>query len=589
MKIQSISIKRFRSIMNLSLTIDDLSHYTTICGANNSGKTNVLRAIELFFKTNKYEPELDCPNHKFYGSRGQSVYPEITLTFQDGSDRYILKKQFDLNGIKSFTGKKNSDILTEDKINSFLSKIAFFYIPAININFPELINELIEEIYDIEYSNARFSGLKGELKAAFEDYIKGTLEILNNLATDINPVFQEFNENWEVGFEFSSDIKKFRDIISNDIEFYFNDKTNRNIDSKGSGLQRLGYILMYSKLIQRIKNKSTIILIDEPDIYLHEGLQIKLKLHLLNLTEKAQVFLTTHSKTFIDSYQLRNTFLLDIRIDEAIHYKRAGKDFYPVNTILIDLEESGGNRKIKEYLGIEPEENDILQDYNILVEGGCDKKFLTEFGNFFSISIPNIISTNGVTNFEKYIEFYNSFYTSKPNKPKLLVLYDNDEAGREVFKQITKRVDKGHFSQIEIISQFIPNFLGETPVISDVINNRVSQNFEIEDFVYPEIITYLVNEILNAGGYNTLNVKHVVTKIKSNSFKNKGILYVLEMMKNEANLENGHLISIGTPSMKKSIAERFNIEGNKKMVKLLVDCSTRYNHLKINLEKILIN
>lgn len=575
--------------MNLSLTIDDLSHYTTICGANNSGKTNVLRAIELFFKSNRYEPELDCPNHKFYGSRGQSVYPEITLTFQDGSDKYILKKQFELNGIKSISGKKNSDILTEDKINSFLSKIAFFYIPAININFPELINELIEEIYDIEYSNARFSGLKGELKSAFEDYIKGTLEILNNLATDINPVFQEFNENWEVGFEFSSDIKKFRDIISNDIEFYFNDKTNRNIDSKGSGLQRLGYILMYSKLIQRIKNKSTIILIDEPDIYLHEGLQIKLKSHLLNLTKKAQVFLTTHSKTFIDSYQLRNTFLLDIRIDEVIHYKRAGKDFYPVNTILIDLEDSGGNRKIKEYLGIESEENDILQDYNILVEGGCDKKFLTEFGNFFSIPIPNIISTNGVTNFEKYIEFYNSFYTSKPNKPKLLVIYDNDEAGREVFKQINKRVDKGQFSQIEIINQFIPNFLGETPVISDVLNSRVSQNFEIEDFVYPEIITYLVNEILKAGGYNTLNVKQVVTKIKSNSFKNKGILYVLEMMKNEANLENGHLISIGTPSMKKSIAERFNIEGNKKMVKLLIDCSTKYDQLKINLESILIN
>ena len=49
MKIKEISIKRYRSILNLTLEIDDIDKISTICGANNVGKTNVLRAIDTFF------------------------------------------------------------------------------------------------------------------------------------------------------------------------------------------------------------------------------------------------------------------------------------------------------------------------------------------------------------------------------------------------------------------------------------------------------------------------------------------------------------------------------------------------------------
>ena len=43
--------------MNLNLNIEDINEIITICGANNSGKTNVLRALEVFFKPQKYNPE----------------------------------------------------------------------------------------------------------------------------------------------------------------------------------------------------------------------------------------------------------------------------------------------------------------------------------------------------------------------------------------------------------------------------------------------------------------------------------------------------------------------------------------------------
>lgn len=51
-------------------------------------------------------------------------------------------------------------------------------------------------------------------------------------------------------------------------------------------------------------------MIDEPDVYLHQGLEKKLLKHLKKLTDKAQIFVTTHSPVFIDSYTLDNVYLL---------------------------------------------------------------------------------------------------------------------------------------------------------------------------------------------------------------------------------------------------------------------------------------
>lgn len=47
-KIIHIEIHRFRSLMDLDLDFDDDYNLVTICGKNNVGKTNVLRAVNLF-------------------------------------------------------------------------------------------------------------------------------------------------------------------------------------------------------------------------------------------------------------------------------------------------------------------------------------------------------------------------------------------------------------------------------------------------------------------------------------------------------------------------------------------------------------
>lgn len=585
MKIRSIQIKRFRSILNLKLELDSLEHIATICGANNAGKTNVLRAINLFFNPEDYRASEDSPNHKFNGSRGGKVYPEITLDFQENNIIYRITKAFDIEGVSKFSGEKiisrtEKQVLDTNFLNSFHNKISFFFLPSINISFPDLINNLIEEIYDLEYSKARFSGLKSELKESFDNYVNGLVEILNSLAEEINPTFQEFNKNWEVGFEYVSDIKKFRDLISNDVDFFFNDKSNRNIEAKGSGLQRLGFILMHSRILSKIKNKQPILLIDEPDIYLHQGLQKKLKAHLENLCPKSQIIITSHSPMFIDSYNLRNTFLLDLEIGQKIIYQRTNKEFYPLNTCLVDIEQSTGNQKIREYLGIELDEYDLLSDYNIMVEGDSDKKFIEETSRFFSIKSANIIPTHGVSKYEKYLDFYDSFYKDKPIQPKMRLIFDNDSAGREEYKKIFKKNAKNNYQNLDVTCEFIPNCFGERPSHNDVIENNIKSNYEIEDFIYPELLVEIVNNILSKRSFNKVPWKDINKRLEANSHKSKGILYNFDSIKNDENLENGHQIDCTNEQVKKGIAVSYELKGNKKLSKKLQDYDIKYPEVK---------
>lgn len=585
MKIRSVQIKRFRSILNLKLELDSLEHITTICGANNAGKTNVLRAINLFFNPQDYKASEDSPNHKFYGSRGGNVYPEIIIYFENQNVTYKIIKKFDIEGISEIHGEKiiarnQKQIMDTSSIKSLLNNISFFYIPSINISFPILINNLIEEIYDLEYEKARFSGLKSELKQSFDNYVTGLVDVLNDLAEEINPTFQEFNENWEVGFEYASDVKKFRDLISSDVDFFFNDKSNRNIEAKGSGLQRLGFILMHSRILSKIKNKQPILLIDEPDIYLHQGLQKKLKEHLEGLCPKSQIIITSHSPIFIDSYNLRNTFLLDLEIGDKIFYQRSNKEFYPLNTSLVDIEKSTGSQKIREYLGIELDEYDLLNDYNIMVEGDSDKKFIEETSKFFSIKTANIIPTHGVSKYEKYLEFYDSFYKNKPIKPKIRLIFDNDEAGRVEYKKIFKKILKNSYQNLEIICEFIPNCFGEKPNHNDVMENKISSNFEIEDFIYPEVIVEIANNILSKRQFNKVSWKDISKRLKANSHRDKGILYNFDSLKNDRNPDNGHQIDCTNDQVKKGLAISYELKGNKKLSKKFQEYDIKYPEVR---------
>lgn len=149
-KIKTIQIERYRSILNLQLEFSSNNNFITICGENNTGKTNTLRAIDLFFNPAKYNPQADIPFHKLEGSRGAATPPKISIDFLlPDNEVYRIQRNFNLTELEKTIGKKlKSDTRTSqedmntNEIENLLKKIEFFFIESINISFPKVINSI---------------------------------------------------------------------------------------------------------------------------------------------------------------------------------------------------------------------------------------------------------------------------------------------------------------------------------------------------------------------------------------------------------------------------------------------------------------
>ena len=66
-KLQDVTIENYRSVVGKPLKLT-FSNYNVIVGPNNSGKSNILRALQLFFNNNvqgrSYHSSVDFPKLK---------------------------------------------------------------------------------------------------------------------------------------------------------------------------------------------------------------------------------------------------------------------------------------------------------------------------------------------------------------------------------------------------------------------------------------------------------------------------------------------------------------------------------------------
>lgn len=598
-KISQIKIGRYRSIIEMKLDIDQNGNIISICGPNNVGKTNTLRALNLFFNPEIYDPKLDIPTLK-KATYGGAVYPRIEVQFIEYNKKdskqivYDIVRDFkninkdgiQFTGIKYEKGLKKQKVdMTKEQLKEFMNNIQFYFIESANLVIPDLISKITDDMISLQYNKTRFTKSKKQLKEAYMEYTQGLEEILNVFASEISESFNRFRDSWSVKFEVPNDVQTFKDLISDDVKLTIQDKGSSGIIGKGSGLQRLALIILYFEMSQKLLNKkSVIICIDEPDIFLHEGLQRKLKEFLDEKSEFMQIFLTTHSKVFIDTFEMKNTILLNAKYSSQ-YYKRKNKEIDIMETLAIDIDTDDGYKQICEHLGIEEKNYEVLESFNLLVEGGCDKKYISELCKYFKFKDINIISANGADEMLKYIEFYESYYKNINScKPQLRVILDNDSKGREIFRKLNSK----NLKSIDMEVMLIPNFLGDSKTSLE----KNTTNNEIEDFIYPEVICELINGILKKKGLKQINTTQICKDIKTKAFKSSGILYLCEYSKNNNNPDNGCDITFVSSNessnrMKEAIAGSFNLEGNKKLIKLLNECSIKYPKVKENLKNII--
>lgn len=585
MKILSINISNYRSIRGIKIDVDEKTNFSCFCGANNVGKTNILNALCLFFGTSEYNPEKDCPNHKFYGTRGGHYQPKITIIFFDWTNKIHITKDWNLTSEQrqkselgyKITWKQGKSTIEQKECLKMIEKINFFYLPSINISFPDAIKYIMDsDIMEMEMSKTRMSGKKKEMKTSIEGVLDGLKWILNSLGENISPLLEKYKEWWGVAFDLPKEVNTFRDLIIGEIEFYIQDKSNsKAIDAKWSWLQRLCHILMFFRITEKLNDQkqTTILCIDEPDVYLHSGLQKKLLEDIKRITERNQIFITTHSAIFIDTVTLKNVFLLDQKIEEK-EYQRAkrvseDKKYNAVETLIVDLNEENWITILKKYLGIDDGDNLLFDKYNILVEGEEDKIYFSKLMQHFWINVPRIIACGWADNVRKYLEFYESIIDTD-KKINFLVVLDNDQKWRDVYRNIKAE----NFTNIEVEKKLTIAYSGFNPDIDQ--NGNSSSNIEVEDFIKPKIICYLGNKILKQKKFAEFSKNDIDTlckNINKPAFRNSGILSSMENKKNELNPENGQNIQMDGQAFKTGISKLFN-QLDKNLIKLI---GTKYD------------
>jgi len=308
MILSSLYIKAYKSIYEMTFPIDD--KISVIIGANESGKTNILRAIESFRYELPFDNSLTCQYSDYYY---QGRCPEIAMEFKkiNEENRGSLTKFNDVfseavSFIVSRDGPqlKNYQVFVEDnKINisdvkgflDCLPKILYFdSIPLLKnqVQLESLLNGKDEFI--TEQNLLKIGGIS-DFRIIFEDSTRGrraSEEASRAITEQIRRVWSQ-EPTIEVKLNVNGSVL-YIDIC--DSTTVFDTPESRSLGFRW-------YLSFYINFIAQTfeaRSNEYIFLIDEPGIHLHPAGQKDLVKVLEDLSQKNQIIHTTHSPFMIN-------------------------------------------------------------------------------------------------------------------------------------------------------------------------------------------------------------------------------------------------------------------------------------------------
>jgi predicted ATP-dependent endonuclease of OLD family len=394
MKIIETTLHNFRSIKNQSFS---LNSYSLLIGANNSGKTNIIDAIRIF-----YEKDL-----KFIESRDFSKFEKddqeswVEIEFQLTDDEFAnlrdeYKQKNNTLKVRKYLKSSNPNRVKSNQSNIYgyekgnLSNNLFYGAENISraklgdvVYIPEVAK--VDEYTKLSGPSAFRDSLNFVVKKvvktspSFESLSKSFIDFNEKFKTDaskdgisiqsfIDDVNREIKD-WDVSFGVDINEIKPEEIIKNLVSHYLKEKylpdSKMDISSFGQGLQRhLIYVLLklstkYKEVPVKKEKKEfspdlTLILFEEPEAFLHPAQQEILNLSLSEIasSENQQVLISTHSTHFVSK-----------NVDDIPSLLKLTKNGAETFIYQIDKEALQNilkeNKKLKEILGEEIREKDV--------------------------------------------------------------------------------------------------------------------------------------------------------------------------------------------------------------------------------------
>ena len=308
MILSSIDIKAFKSINDLQTKFN--SQITVLIGANESGKTNILRSLESFRSDIPFDSSFTCQySNNYYMGKCPEITLEFTELTKENRKNLVRISEFfkDAESFKIMRdGPEISDyhlIFDNDEVAKIDIKKVLNLMPKI-LYFSDI--PLLKNMIDIDSLNSnrldflternllKIGGIE-DYSLIFEDSSKGrrAIEEASRIITE------QVRRVWSQ--EPSIEIKLH--VNGNVLYIDFSDATTvlDPPDSRSLGFR--WYLSFYVNFITQAfegKSHEYIFLIDEPGIHLHPAGQKDLVKVLEDLAEKNQVVFTTHSPFLIN-------------------------------------------------------------------------------------------------------------------------------------------------------------------------------------------------------------------------------------------------------------------------------------------------
>lgn len=466
--INSVTILNYRSFRSSGNRLTNLQSINVLVGKNNVGKTNVLRAIYLFFNSDTYDVSSDRNIIKQL-TGGQSKDPRIYIEFEDDemfpgrTVKYSIL--CDLNNGKkeqrySITSKddqvaKKLDSSVKIK-NYILGRVKCIYLSTTDEDIEEQTNSLINDLI-LKYFKKQSKEIQKTIDKFEEQYKELMKTFENNIDSIEASLANQFGGMRDMGITPKLSINSSKEItgfLLENIKLQLDDSYVQDIGNKGAGVQRASLIMLSLFLLNEIYSRENkVILLDEPEAFLYPLLVKKVKGVLeenVKGTNNFQMFLTSHSRDFLK--EINNPiycFHYIKQLKEEKEYQRS-KNGIEINkySVIETFSRQNKYEVLKNY-GLLDDIDDY--EYVIVCEGETDKNYLLEIlkdksdipqirygkyadiGNGSEVSIDYKYVGKGASSIIPIL-IYLDRISEIPRK--VFVLLDGDQAGSEVAKKI---------------------------------------------------------------------------------------------------------------------------------------------------------
>ncbi len=473
MKLNKVGIKNFRSIVNINLVIE--GDITTLVGANEHGKSNILAAISFLNPTYVFDIKKDkridgnaikyCPSIKFSLTLSlaerkqiqeliQSKYPPVIIKNEDGvSSEGKPEKEIKLKDIpenidyERFVGEEDDksyyrintndeDVLTE--VYKFISQefgTKIIYFDEFNDRLESIISKV--DIEDTERNPIiqgllKVCDLEGKEKQIFTDDI-GMRQLLDKAPEKITKAVKEA---WYQGLQDDINIKIIRDSKGENLLIDIEDK-NTYIDFKARsrGFKWFFSFFLKYRAYHDGELKNSIFLIDEPGLFLHPKGQKDLLQYLEKLGKSNQIIYSTHSPFMINRLKEKRVRVVEKKQKEGTTINTKG---FTANW-----------RHMRTSLGMVLSDSFYFADKTLIVEGPEDKIYILALLQYFikkenldvDVNMLSIMDSGGAANLPAMARIV------KDEERPLIVLIDSDSIS--VLNKLKKYINDKECKEIK--------------------------------------------------------------------------------------------------------------------------------------------